>query len=427
MEKIREAVKGSFAKSVLMLTGGAVFAQAMNFLLSPVITRIYVPEEYGIMIIYNATLGMVSLLGTLTYELAIPIAEDDEKAINVFALCIMVLLGITGLMVGLLFFFGDFVLGLLNASTITEYKYLIPVGFFGIGLYMTASNWAFRRKNFGIIAKTNYSQSIAGNLTKIGLGLLSFGPVGLIIGRIIAESAGVVTLMVSLVKKEAYLFKKISKREIVWAAKRFVKFPLFSAPTVFLTSLSTQVPVILMSSLYGAKVVGFYGLALTVTFLPVTLVGKAVQDVFYGEAASIGRQRPDRIKFLSDKLMKKLVLLAGAPMLVLILFGPFLFATVFGAEWKEAGVYSRILTVYMFSYFIFHPIAAVYLIFEQQKRFFFLNIVKLGFVLIAFQFVKYFSMGSHLAIFIFSMGMAATELIKYIMAQNILKKAIAES
>ena len=47
--------KESFiARSILLITGGAVFAQVLSILMSPIITRIYTPEEYGVLTIFIA-------------------------------------------------------------------------------------------------------------------------------------------------------------------------------------------------------------------------------------------------------------------------------------------------------------------------------------------------------------------------------------
>ncbi len=424
MEKIRNLTKGNFAKSVILLTGGAIFAQVITFVVSPIITRIYSPVDYGILTVYNAVLGIVSMMGALSYEEAIPIADDDEKAVNIFSLCIMILLTITIIVSILLFFFGENLLELLNAKEILKYKYFIPIGLFSIGLYIIVSGWAFRKKNFKALAKTKYSQSIVGNVTKIGLGLLSFGPIGLILGRIFAESAGIFDLLRSMVKDDKNILKKINIKTMTYVAKRYIKFPLFSAPTILLISLSTQVPIILMSTIYGSKVVGLYGIAITVTYLPATLVGKSIESVFYGESASLRHENPERIKELSDKLMLKLILLAGIPMLILIAFGPQLFSIVFGAAWREAGIYSRLSTIATFSYFISQPSSAIFIVFEEQTQLFFLNVVKLILVLILFQAIKMMNLDSYAAIFILSLIMAALDFGKYIMAQKILRDAI---
>ena len=126
--------KSSFAKSIALITGGTVFAQAMGILFSPIITRIYPPEQYGVLTTYTAVLGLIVIIASLSYQQAIPIAEDDEKAINVMALSVIILVIIVFAITLLIYIAEDFVLKILNSEDIKTYKYLIPVGVFFEGL-----------------------------------------------------------------------------------------------------------------------------------------------------------------------------------------------------------------------------------------------------------------------------------------------------
>lgn len=418
--------KGSFAKNVLMITSGAVFAQALSTLLSVVITRLYSPEQYGVLTVYVACLGMISLLGALSYESAIPIADDDEKAFNVLILCLLVLFIISAVLLFAVVIAGDIFLGLFKAEEIVRYKYFIPIGFFLTGLYTVMSQWAFRKKNFKSITITKYSQSITGSATKIGLGFANVGAVGLIIGQILSQSAGIVSLIKPNIGEFMEMLKSVEINKIKTLAKRYINYPLYTAPGLFILSASGQLPTIFMSSFYGKGMVGLYGLARGITFLPMTIVGKSVQDVFYGEAASIGKNDPMRIKALSNKLLKKLILLAGFPALTLILFGPMLFAFVFGEEWKDAGVFAQILSIEVFFHFIFHPISVVFSIFEQQKRAFILYMIRLLLVLIVFILANILKLGPNTTVMIYSIFMGFAEFIKYLLAQRIMTEEINE-
>jgi len=422
--KISRMFESKFAKNVIMIAGGTAFSQILSIAFSPLITRIYSPNDYGILTVYVAILGVISLLGALSYESAIPIAVDDKEAINLLSLCIVILLASTAIIVLILLIFGNFILAALDSKILSRYKYFIPLGFFVTGIYTIFTSWAFRKKDFKAIAKTKLSQSISGNVTKVVLGLFSTGPIGLLLGTILGQSAGITTLAKPIVKLDNNIIRSIDKKIMVRNLKRYINFPLFSAPTILLSSLITQIPVIYISSIYGTEAVGLYGLAYSITFLPMTFIGKSVQDVFYGEAASVGRENPQRIKELSTKLFKKLVLIGLIPMTVLILLGPNLFSLIFGIEWHDAGMYSRVLTFYAFSYLIFHPISVVYSIFERQRGFFILNIIKLIFVLVVFGISKLFVLDSYTTILVFSIAMVFIEFFKYFFAQKIMDSEV---
>lgn len=416
--------EGSFTKNVLMITGGTVFAQGLSIVLSPVITRIYTPEDYGILTIYVAILGMINLLGALSYDSAIPIADDDEKAFSVLILCLSILLVVTVVLILVLNISGEYFLGLFKAEQILEYAYFIPIGFFLTGLYTVVSKWAFRKRDYRSITITKYSQSLVGNGTKISYRLVNSGSAGLILGNVLSQSAGILTLIKPHVPEFKKLMGKVNHQELIALSKRYIRFPLYTAPGLFVLSVSGQLPTIFMSSLYGANIVGLYGLARSITFLPMTVIGKSVQDVFYGEAANIGKTNPARIKDLSNKLLKKLMILGGIPMLTLVLFGPLLFSIVFGIDWEMAGVFARLLSIEVFFHFIFHPISTVFSIFEQQKKSFIIYVSKLALVLIVFGIAKVLNLESSITVLIHSVSMAIVEAIKYIFAQRIIAEEI---
>lgn len=424
LEKLKDILKNKFIKNIIMLTSGTAIAQVLTMLISPIITRVYSPNDYGVLTIYTATLGTISLIGALSYDSAIPIAENDKKAINVLALSNIILFLCTFILILILFFYGENILKLFNAEILIENKYYMVIGFLVTGLYTILTNWALRKKDFQSITKTKLSQSILGNLTKLLLGYISFGNIGLIIGTILGQSAGITTLIKSLLKSNRNLFKYINLNECIWSLKRYKNFPIYYAPTTFILSFSSQAPVIFISTLYGTDVSGFYGLALSITFLPMTFIGKSVQDVFYGEIASIGRKKSNEIKKLSNKLLKKLIIISIIPMSILFFLGPKLFSIIFGEAWKDAGIYSSLLVPFAFAYFIFQPISVIFSIFEKQKKFLVLNILKLILVLNTFIIAKILNLNSYITILIFSIFMSFIEVLKYILAQKILNNEI---
>lgn len=425
--KLKGIFKNRFAKNVFMIAGGAAFAQVISLLLSPVITRIYSPEEFSTLTLFISILGIICLLGTLSYESAIPIAANDNKAINLLLLSLIILCLITFLLTVTIFLFSDFLLLMLNATDLVNYKYFIVIGFFMTGLYAILTEWALRKKNYKGIARTKYSQSIIGNGGKIALGFMGLGPIGLIFGQILGQSAGIINLYISFSKERRSLLKNIDLLSIWWCAKRYVRFPKYSAPTLFIISLTSQLPVFFLSAFYNPETVGYYGLALTITFLPMGIIGKSVEDVFYGEVASLGKSNATAIKKISRGLLKKLSIIGAIPMIILILLGPELFVIVFGVNWYNGGVFASVLAIYAYTHFIFQPISMVFFVFEEQHLQLYLNITKIVLVIIVFYMANILDLSAVLAILIFSITMGCAEFCKYLMAQYVINKHTSQN
>lgn len=420
--KSKNILKSDITKGILTISSGAISAQAISFLFSPIITRIYPPEQYGVMSVFASVIAIISF-SSLKYEMAIPIVRDDKKAINLFSLCIYISLLFTIVLFLLLVFFGNNILSLLNAETLINYKYLIPIGVLFFGLRELMWQWLFRYKNYTRITSTKVSQNIVGNIVKIGAGLLGFGVPGLLIGQVFKESFSVIPLSINMFKKEKKLIKEINMTDTRRVAKRYKNYPMYQTPTSFLAILKNQLPVFSLG-FYGPSVIGLYGLANTVVKIPMTLLGHSVRNVFYAEAASIGKENPNRLKELSNKLFKKMSIIGLFPLFALILLGPFLFTLVFGAEWAESGVYSRFLAVSVYGDFIFSPVSRVFEVLERQKEKMFIDIIGLIIVLLSFVLARAINDNPTLAIMMYSLSMFCYYIVIYYFSRRFIDNEI---
>lgn len=420
-------LKSDFIKNILIVAGGTASAQLINIFASPIITRIYTPEEFGVLTLYMSILSVIAVIGSLRYEWAIPISKDEKSALNLLLLSIMILSIFVLVLTLVLYKFGDEIFSFLNIHKIYDYQYLLPLGLFFAGLYNIFTQWTLRDKDFKAISKTKFNQSFWQNATKIGLGFFNIGSVGLIIGTILGQSIGITTLARTFRKKIKYNLKKIDFTFIEYCAKRYVRFPLYSAPSQLLNTLGIYLPVFFLSIIYGPEVLGYYGLANTIVNLPVNLIGMSVADVFYSEAATTGRKNPGKLKKLAIDLLKKLILIGLFPLLVLIFWGPSLFSLVFGSQWREAGVYSQIISFLVFARFVFTPISRVFSVFEKQQLELLLDVFRVLLVSISFTFIYFVNMNVYFALGIYSLVMIIVYLISYLYARKVISSAMKSS
>lgn len=425
MKKIKYLIeKNKFLKSILLVAGGTAFAQAINTLMSPIVTRIYTPEEYGILTIYISIIGLFSVIGSFRYEYTIPIVDDDKIAINMIGVSIITLILNTLIGVILMFTLGDVILNLLQASTLYKYRLLIPIGLFFIGMYNILSQWAYRKQDFKTLSKTKVKQTIVDNTIKLFGGIINLGPITLIVGKILGQSAGFINLSQSIIKEKNLLKKSISKEEMIYGIKRYIKFPLFSMPSQFLNTAGIQLPTLFLTAFFGSQVIGLYGLANSIINLPFSLIGGSISDVYYSEAANIGKSNPKKLKILSQRLLKKLIVIGIIPTMIVVIWGPNLFSIVFGNEWYESGVYARIIVILIFSRFIFMPISRVYEVYERQKEAFIIDFTRIILVISVFIISKMFGLSSYYTMFLYSISMTFIYLNTYLMSQKILNEEI---
>ncbi|PAD40393.1 lipopolysaccharide biosynthesis protein [Terribacillus sp. 7520-G] len=419
----QKITRNAFLKSVLLISGSTVIAQAINFLLSPVITRLYTPEDYGALSIFTSIIGIIATFSSLRYEMTIPISKNDNIALNMFLLSIITLLGMTFFTLLLTFILSRETYLLLGIEVLYPYKWTIPVGMFLIGFYNILVQWLYRTRQFSIVAQTKLTQSLLQNTVKIILGVLKVGQIGLIIGKIIESSAGIISLIKNLTIRDAPR-RKVNLKLILAGAKRYRNFPLISTPSQFLNVASLYSPVFLLTFLYGSSVTGYYALANTMINLPFNLIGKSVGDVFYSEAAHLGSSNAKKLKKLSNKLLKKLFYIGIFPAVLVVLLGPSVFQIVFGENWLDAGMFARLIVISVFFRFIFLPISRIFEVFEKQKDAFILDTIRTILIIIVFTLAANINLTSFETVGCYSIAMSLIYLVTYLRAQFILKNEI---
>ena len=164
---------------------------------------------------------------------------------------------------------------------------------------------------------------------------------GLLTANLIGLLCGVVLL--------AYVYHRdLRLRTLKWSraklvlAWRFRKFPLFSASSAVLDGFKLSVPVLFMAHYFPDNVVGLYAMVLRVASAPLSFVSSAVAQVHLKTLVDLLHAQGD----VRSYLIRLTVVLSGiaiVPMVIIMPIAPWLFATVFGAQWREAGVYLQIL------------------------------------------------------------------------------------
>lgn len=418
-------MQSNFAKNFIMVVGGTAFAQIFGTLISPIITRLYTPEDYGVLTIYTAILTTLSLSG-FSYEKAIAIADDEDVAINVMALSMVLLMVYTLGLFFLVFFFSEFFLGIFNSTILNDFRFFIPLGVMLTGIYKILQQWAYRYSDFKAISQTTITQSLYGNTIKIVGGLLSLNSLGLILGRIVSKSAGTFKLLKysQLMRNQGSILSSISLKRIIYVAKRYINFPLFSAPLTFIHKFDQHIPIVFIASFFGSDIVGFYGLAYSITKLPSKLIGTSIGNVFYAEAANIGKLNPERIQKLSNNITYKLALVGLIPFTALIISGPQLFSLVFGNQWADSGIYARIISIMVYCHLVFSPITRAYDVYEKQRLAFLINIIKTFLIILVFLLANFINLSAQLTILIYSITMSIFSIVNFISVKRILSSRI---
>lgn len=353
--------KNKFIKSVSVLVGGTAGSQLILIASSPLLTRLYTPDDFGVFAIFTGILAVLVVISTLRYEFAIPLPEKDEEAASLTLLGLIVVLSISFIIGIIVLLFSDNIAHWLKTPILSKYLYLLPFGILLAGTYRVLMYWTIRKEKFKVITQTKLMQVI----TMIFVQITAFktGLFALILGHISGQGMGGSKLGLPLFKLQE--FRNISVNKIFKIAIRYKKFPLYSAPSGLLNSVSVQLPSILFAGLFSPAVAGFYALSNRALISPIRIISSAVANVFISAAPK--EQRENNLGDFVYNIYNKLANLAIAPTLILILIAPELFKLVFGLEWMKAGVYTQILAPWFCLIFITTPLSSVFSVLEKQS------------------------------------------------------------
>jgi len=367
--------KSEFTRNVLTLMTGTTIAQAIPIAISPILTRIYTPEDFGVFALFLAMVSILASIANGRYELAIMLPEKDEDAINIFALGFIITTFISCfLLVVIIMFHNDF-LAIFNNKNIGVWLYFIPIAIFFTGLFNILNYFNNRKKNYKDLAKATVLKSIILAIVQLSIGFFKQGAGGLISGQLLSLLVANTKLLKNIIK-DKMLISKISKQKIIAVAKRYKNFPKFSMWAILANTLSVQLTNILVSSFYSIATLGLYSLVQRVLSMPSSLIGSSIGKVFFQQATR-EKQKTGKVIKSFNNTVKKLILIGLPFFIVLFFIVEDLFAIVFSEEWRIAGVYAKILIPLFFIRFVSSSVSSILIVFEKQKAELIINILLL--------------------------------------------------
>lgn len=342
---------GSFARGVLVLAAGGAVGQIIGVVASPVITRLYSPLAFGILAVYTSLLSLFAVAVSLRYEQAIPMPVRDEEGRNLLAVALTVNLTLSLLTTVGVAVLGDQVALWTQSPGLMPWLWLLPISLAAVGAFEALSLWAVRIREFSLIARAKVSQNIGQVVAQIAFGIVGLGPAGLIAGDAGSRIAagGILTRLLS---NRAALFRGVSGAGMRTAAIQYRRFAMVSSLSGLVNSAVGNLPPLILATLYGPAVAGFFALGRLVIFAPFNVVGNSIARVYMSRVTRARHEAPGSLMGLLSRVSMRL-LLALPVFAVLFLAAPAFFPLVFGPAWAEVGVYTQLLVPALALDFVF--------------------------------------------------------------------------
>jgi O-antigen/teichoic acid export membrane protein len=367
LETVPQRKITTFRGDVLRLASGTAIAQAISILAAPVVARLYAPEAFGVAATFISISALLGVIACMRYELSIVLPESDREAANLVAVSVLAAMSVAAVIAFVLWLGQESLVEILPVPAVAAFLWLIPVVVVIQGLHLALNYWNSRIKHFTRQSVAQVAGSVTTTSVQIGAGLSGYATGGSMIAANVGGQAAAVTLLLAKALKHdgAYLIRNIRWRDMLDGIGRHRKFPIYSTWSGLLNTSSWQLQVLLLGAFFSPAIVGFYALGFRLLQMPMNLIGGAVSQVFLqraGEARNAGTLAP-----LVEALFERLVMVSMFPMLILSIVGEQIYVVVFGNNWAEAGIYTQILSVWAFVWFVSSPLARLFFVLGKQE------------------------------------------------------------
>ncbi len=362
----------NYKKNILILFSGSAIAQIITIAISPLLTRLYTPGDFGLLALYLSLCSILSVFASGRYDISLIEPADESKARGLMFASIRLTIFFCLLIALALFVFKSQLSKLLGNQEIESWLIYIPITVFTMSCYSIFTYWLNRVKNFKAMnsSKIIYSVGVAG--FSLGLAFTPLGPTGLIIGTIVGQMLSVSFQWHMYIRNE----RGLRRAEALKVMKEFVRYPKFLIPSTLAGTVALESPIILFTRFFEPLVSGLFSFANRVTVTPMSFIGNSIGEVYRVRAAEHYQQHGEcRRIFLSHVLF--LVISGIIPWAILYFGGPKLFVFLFGAQWEVAGQLASILSFAVWFQLVSTPLSYTITLNHSQHLDLFLQLFRL--------------------------------------------------
>lgn len=324
--------------SAKLLTAN-VFAQAIGLAVYPVLTRLYAPEDFGVLNLFLSIGGIFILLATLDYQQAIVLPKEEEHGSAVVHLCLLIALLVSGVVL-ISVPFADSISELFKTPALGKWYFLLPLYILVMSGWNILNYWYIRHAEYNRNSGYQVMQSSLGAGMKIGLGYGGYLQGGMIVSSVVAPLIALMTSCMLAWKKHIRSLLHYDQETIREVATTYRKFPIYSFPSSMLNMLSAQLPILLLTPVFGNTKIGLFTMALLLGFAPLSMISKTLSQTLYQHTVDKLHAQQD-IRPIYRRFSSWLLIAIVPTFTLLWLILPQLTTLLLGKEWEETGYILR--------------------------------------------------------------------------------------
>lgn len=390
-------------RNVIKLAIGNITSQAIPIVLTPILARIYDPNEFGILNLYVSIVAIVSVFANLKYENSIVLESINNNKINIIITTFIVNLILSFIFFLVLLLFGREITSQLGVGSIYTWLFTIPIVFFFVGMHNALAVYFNSVTRYTVLSIVPVIRSSSAGLFQLAIPLFTKFSSGLLIGNIISTILSSLFLLRNIeIRTSQYSFRKS-----ILLLSKYKNFPKYSVVSGLFNVGSRNIINILIGLEYGLVILGFYSIVQRLLGMPAQTIGSAISQVYLKRLVDNLKDSQASINIYKKTLL--ILVLISTPVLATLYYMIVdVFVFVLGEEWRNAGIYAQLLLPLFYIRFISSTLSVTLIAYQKQKQEFIINFIILAASLLVFyisdgflEFLKLISLILSLLYFIF--------------------------
>ena len=348
----------------IVLTGTGL-AQIIPLTAMPILTRLIPPAELGPYFIWLGVVTVLSVIFSLRLDVAVFNTRTPQELSDLLQTSVVGAVTLAGLAYAGLEIFSHLLPKKATQWNLNQWRIEALILAVIWSVNMVAQNAYIFGAHFRRQAAVRVIQAASVAVAQVAAAWAGWGVQGIILLQTLATGVIVLWNTIDIKRKFKLEFSLFNKEYLKNTFREHWRFPVISMPADTIGSFSGQLPIFLIGNRFGALPAGQFALTNKALATPMKLLAGSVLTVFKEEAARQYRET-GQCRDAFTKTLNRLVLIGFLPFTGLFFFSGALFELVFGAEWREAGVYASILAPMFFMQFISSPLSYVFYITNKQ-------------------------------------------------------------
>lgn len=331
-------------------TIGKLSNQILQFILSIILMRLLLPQDYGLLAMAMVLIGFASIFSEFGFSSALVQNQNINEIhkSSVFWLNIII-----GSVLTLLFFiFADTLAQFYNNDDLTQVIKYLSFSFIISAITIVPSTLLQKEMRYDLINKIDISIVLLSGVLSIYLAVTGWGVMSLVYQNLFSQLLKVPILFITTKWKPKFIFKKSSIKELF-------SYSAYLTGFFVINYWARRSDDLLIGKYMGAGSLGIYSRAYNLMLLPINQVIGLVSNVMFPTLSLIQNDK-ERVKRIYLQTIQLLAFITFPMMIGLIATADNFILGIFGSKWAEVITIIQILAFVGVLQTLANPVGWIY-------------------------------------------------------------------